>query len=296
MFLIPHHRKAGLFSQLNKLLTIMEHRQTADIHVDWSTGTLYGRPQDGNVFEHLFEQLAPLRPEDERVDRWPHWRYTGRHVSRQYPHTAWRTSLNAWWQYVSVRPDLLAEVESFIALHVSGITALHVRNYRIGAECTGGVASTLDDYAAAVEATEGKVFLATDNDEAARFFRSRFGDHVLLRDIPRSPDMQTELHHFRTQTIRDAQNCLIDALAMSRCSRLIHSVSNISTAVLYMNPACRTPSSSTTGQPHSPAPPPDRGVDASGKAWTSTPPSRPLITPPIKTTAGCSSRCSSSVW
>ena len=39
MILIPHHRKAGLFSQLNKLLTIMEHRQTANIHVDWSTGT-----------------------------------------------------------------------------------------------------------------------------------------------------------------------------------------------------------------------------------------------------------------
>ena len=48
--------------------------------------------------------------------------------------------------------------------------------------------------------------------------------------------MQTELHHFRAQTIRDAQNCLIDALAMARCTRLIHSVSNIATAVLYMNP------------------------------------------------------------
>ena len=237
MILIPHHGRAGLFSQLNKLLTIMEHRQTADIHVDWTTGTLYGRPHEGNVFEHLFEQLVPLRHGDERVDRWPHSRYTGPNVSRQYPHTAWRTSLNAWWQHLTVRPDLLAEAEAFLAPHWPGITALHVRNYRIGAECTGGVAPTLDAYAAALGGTEGRVFLATDNDEAVRFFRARFGERLLLRDIPRSPDMQTELHHFRTQTIRDAQNCLIDALVMARCAHLIHSVSTVSTAVLYMNPA-----------------------------------------------------------
>jgi hypothetical protein len=237
MILVPHVRGAGLFSQFNKLITVMEASQTADIYVDWRQGTLYGRRSDGNLFEHLFHQLAPLRRGDQRVSDWPHYRYTGTAAAALYPHDSWRRPLNLWWSKLRVLPALLAEADGFLAPHGSAVTAVHIRNSRIGAECPTRIAPTLGDYREALAGIERKVFLATDNAEAVHEIKELLGDRLLVRNFDRSPDMNTELHHWRRQTVRDAQDCLVDALIMARCCRIIHSVSNIATAVLYMNPA-----------------------------------------------------------
>ncbi|MFC7339385.1 alpha-1,2-fucosyltransferase [Haloferula chungangensis] len=72
--------------------------------------------------------------------------------------------------------------------------------------------------------------------EAVERFKSRFGDRVMVRAIGRSDGMKQEYHKSRVQTVEDAVNCLVDALIMSRCQHLIHSVSNIATAALYIHP------------------------------------------------------------
>lgn len=113
--------------------------------------------------------------------------------------------------------------------------ALHVRNYSISSESENKQAPTLEQYRQAVAELPGKIFLATDNVEAVTYFENEFPERMVTRKIPRSPDMQTELHKFRENTLEDAKNCLVDAVVMSKCAMLVHGVSNIATSVLYMN-------------------------------------------------------------
>ena len=240
MILVPHNRHAGLFSHINFIITHLDHSWETSYVVDWTEGLLYGEPSAGNIFELLFEQMGEREPMEPTCRHWPHYKYTGGEAAALYTGSgdqAWRLRLHRCWQRLRVRKELLAEVDEFMAKNGPIGTAMHVRNHRIGAECPGGFAPRLDDYMRVLNGVEGRVFLATDNMEAVRYFTGRFGNRIVCRDIPRSPDMETEFHLTRQQTAEDAGNCLVDALIMARCGHLIHSVSNIATAVLYMNPA-----------------------------------------------------------
>jgi len=237
MILIPHSPEAGLFSQINFLITYIDTLGHAEFFVDWSGGILYSTGDGTNVFEELFVQNRVRDEESEIVQEWPHHRYTGPGADPLYlSGNWWRARLHDCWEQLTVRKELLDEVEAYCVTWKERPAALHVRNSKIGAECPQGRAPSLEDYAAVVRGIRGPIFLATDNSETLEFFRELLGDRLLSREVGRSGDMKTEYHLSERQSIRDAQNCLLDALIMSRCSQLIHSVSNIATAVLSINP------------------------------------------------------------
>jgi hypothetical protein len=236
MTLGPHSRGAGLFSHINHVLTNLEHAGHRDVFVDWSHGLPYAQEDGSNIFEALFYQNTP-QPNGPAQSFWPHYRYTGAAADTLYlGDSTWRWELNRLWGMLRVREELLAEVDTYCSAWKELPSALHVRNLHIGTECPENRPPALEEYLAAIQDRPGPVYLATDNDEAARFFADRLGERLLSRQIPRSPDMQTEYHLTARQTARDTQNCLIDALIMARCAHLVHSVSNIATAVLYMAP------------------------------------------------------------
>jgi hypothetical protein len=234
---VAHKRDAGLFSHINFLITVMEAQERSDIHVDWREGLLYCQDRQGNLFESLFAQLESDDLGAVRINQWPHYKYTSKGAAALYRGSAdWRARLNQWWRRLRVLPDLLHEVEVVCGDWCSNATALHIRNRNIGVECPDGIAPNLTDYAEVALAFDGPVYLATDNAEAVEYFRRRLGGRLVTRDIPRAKDMSTEYHLEVPQSFEDARNCLIDALVMARCRHLIHSVSNIATSVLYMNP------------------------------------------------------------
>jgi hypothetical protein len=237
MILVPHNSRAGLFSHINLVVTLIENRGAADFHVDWTNGMLYCEPDRGNLFEYLFDQLASESPNDTRSCAWPHRKYTGNAAAALYRGKPdWRRRLNASWNRLRVSRDIIADVDSFCQNWCEATAAVHIRNHWIGTECVGGVSPSLEDYQAKLHDVDGKIFLATDNNEAVDFFRACFSDRLLVREIPRGRDMQSEYHLTARQGFLDARNTLIDALIMARCQYLIHSVSNIATAVLYINP------------------------------------------------------------
>lgn len=237
MILIPHHPKAGLFSQINFILTHIEALGHADFHVDWTHETPYSRDKGCNLFEELFIQTSSDDGSGPVVQEWPHYRYTWKEVDPLYlGGSQWRENLHDCWRKLKVRPDLLAEVDDYCAHWIEPPIALHVRNASIGSECPSGRAPGLEDYAQVIRGIDGPVFLATDNEEALAFFRKLLGERLHTRPAGRSPDMETEYHLSAERSVADARDCLMDALIMARCRMLIHSVSNVATAVLSMNP------------------------------------------------------------
>jgi len=237
MILVPHHPEAGLFSQINFVITQIEALGHDDFQVDWTSGTLYSDQGVDNLFEELFLPCGSEPGEGPVVRDWPHDRYTWRNADPLYlGGTRWREKLHECWRKLEVRPALIAKADEFCAGWPEPATALHVRNFNIGGECPGGRAPGLEDYAKVVRGIDGPVFLATDNEEALSFFRELLGERLLSRPVGRSADMETEYHLTGRRSINDARDCLVDALVMARCKTLIHSVSNVATAVLYQNP------------------------------------------------------------
>jgi len=237
MILVPHHPEAGLFSQINFVITHIEALRDADFQVDWTSRTLYSADGEEDLFEKLFLPCGRGLGEGAVVTEWPHQRYTWRNADPLYlGNTRWRERLNQCWRKLRVQPELIARVDEFCAGWSEQPTALHVRNLSIGSECHKGQAPGLEDYARVVRGIDGPVFLATDNEEAVSFFRELLGERLILRSAGRSPDMATEFHLTGCPSVEDARDCLVDALVMSKCKKLIHSVSNVATAVLYQNP------------------------------------------------------------
>lgn len=228
---------AGLFSHLNFVVTHIDTLGHAAFHVDWTDGNPYVSGESGNVFDKLFIQSLHPSDDDPLIEEWPHHRYTGANADGLYRGSSkWRWHLHHCWKLLRVRKQILDDAASFADAWAADATALHVRNSKIGVECPGNQAPTLEDYGRIPYGGEEPVYLATDNEEAVEYFSRLLGSRLKIRDIPRSADMNTEFHLTSPQSVNDARECLIDALIMARCARLLHSVSNIATAVLYMNP------------------------------------------------------------
>lgn len=84
---------------------------------------------------------------------------------------------------------------------------------------------------------EGTPFLMTDAEEELDAFRSRYGERLFWREQPRSLKATEEFHINYRQTREDVEHCFTDVLCLAGCQRLVHPVSNLATAALYINPS-----------------------------------------------------------
>lgn len=174
--------------------------------------------------------------------------------------------------HVRLRPELAAEIEAFAAGRFADrfMIGAHVRHPSHTVEQPNAVIAQADTYIARIrrEVAErglGKaggrdwgVFLATDQDRVVTRFAQEFGDRVAcFGDVRRTRAAEDaafdalpaearnrdghQLQHLVAAdrdgwSIRMAWEVVRDAYCMARCQVLLHVVSNVSTAVAYMNP------------------------------------------------------------
>lgn len=185
---------------------------------------------------------------------------------------AWRRQYHrVFTDHVHLRPELEAEVGRFVEVNLRKrvLIAAHVRHPSHTVEQPGSVIAHTDTYIRAVrrqllqsgisgDDADWTVFLATDQERTVVQFREAFGDHVACYDDVRrtrptedaafhalAPEEQNkeghQLQHLvaadrASWSFRMAWEVVRDAFTMARCQCLIHVVSNVSTAVAYMNP------------------------------------------------------------
>lgn len=241
-----HH--AGLFSNINKVISFMELYPY--VSVDWrSPECIYGTPKDGNVWEHLFvshsERLVLPSPSNaiEEVE-YPHDRYTFKNVAELYhdENLDWRYGLNEQWRKLRVMPFLL-DTAIRAAYQISGqqnYATVMVRSHGHAGEQTSGKSQSLEAYAEIMSllsrAIDIKFYLMCGDLETVDWMKSRFGNVVLNPNVNRADTRDVDMHLSTPQTVNDARHCLIDVLIASMGKWLIHPVSNMATAALYMNP------------------------------------------------------------
>ncbi|WP_216851096.1 glycosyltransferase [Acidisphaera sp. L21] len=183
---------------------------------------------------------------------------------------SWRRQYHAVFaRHIHLRPGLQAEIDAFSTQHFTGrfVIGAHVRHPSHTVEQPGAVIAHEDAYITRIRAELAKrdlgdtgwtVFLATDQDRVVDRFRAEFGDRVTyLTDVRRTRPAEDaafdslsaveknqdghQLQHLvaadrSAWSIDMAKEVVRDAWLMSRCNMLLHVVSNVSTAVSYMNP------------------------------------------------------------
>ena len=216
---------------------------------------------------------AELPPDRHNEAREPLMTYVRAYKLYQSPEFAGfrRQYHRVFAQHVRLRPGHQAAIDAFAAANLTApiLIAAHVRHPSHTVEQpTGQIASTERTIEAVRDAVRRRggdpdgpgwtVFVATDQDRVLHRFREVFGNRaVFFPDARRtradedaafdalSPAEQNQDGHQLQHLVaadragwhwRMAWEVVRDATIMARCHVLLHVVSNVSTAVSYMNP------------------------------------------------------------
>ncbi len=249
----------GFFSHANRVVNHLHHslghKGCKAVRVEWHVGEhtplfVYGTEEDGELWRRFFEPLHfPNAPRTERST----WEYadlsmTGLHAYRMYKRgSRWRTDYGrAFAEHVRVREELRNRVDELwrdggVADRAIGV---HFRHPEHSHECLRQI-PTMEVFIDCTEkllerAGAASVVLATDVREAVDAFGAAFGDRLLVQsDVARAPVGETQYDWGAPPSIALGEQTLIDALLLARCDTLLHTTSNIATAVGYMNPRLR---------------------------------------------------------
>lgn len=252
----PH--QGGFFSNFNKVISILHneigHCGIETVEVDWTLPQSikdfsYGTPEDGNVWNLLFEPLRFENAPDKRViittypEDGPHL-LTGYYAYQLYKDKAsgWREAYHrTFLRFIHVRSHLLSRTDDLMrgAKECFAI-GVHYRHPGHNRECPQPIPS-LDYFFQRIDQLARRrdnwiVVLATDVTSTLDAFRSRYGNRLISQSIPRSTD-DAQLHETEQRPrVSLAEDVLVDALALARCDVLLHVTSNVATAVGYINP------------------------------------------------------------
>lgn len=246
---------AGLFSLVNNLITCLDKYDY--VSVDW-TGSIYG---EGDLWPGLFENnrilskvtigsVQPSEVVEGYQDQWLTYKNAGQlYLSGD----EWRIKCHDLWGKLRVRQEIWLNVFRFPMLNqFRGKTvAVLIRAHGHAGEQLSGKSQTLEQYAEAIQAEKpDHLYIACQDIATLGWFEgtlssmsnlyypaNQFHYHPYAK---RSPSRDIDRHLVEPQTHRDAIVVLEEALIMSQCDVLVHPVSNISTAVLYMNPKVKS--------------------------------------------------------
>jgi hypothetical protein len=250
---------AGFFSHVNRVVNHLHHTLGHDgcaaIRVDWRVNEntplfVYGTEQDGELWQRFFEPLDfPDAPAEERASyEYADLAMTGLHAYRMYKRGShWRAEYGrAFAGRVHVREELRRRAAELWRDGAGGPrnVGVHYRHPEHSHECPRDMPA-MDAFIARTRAIiehepSASVVLATDVREAVDGFRDAFGERLLVQpDVARSPANAMQYAWDAPRGVRMGQQALIDALLLARCDVLVHTTSNLATAVGYMNPRLR---------------------------------------------------------
>ena len=263
MVVVQHD--GGFFSNFNKvinhLVCSLNCYGALAIEVDWNikkrnkfNNFFYGTHKDGNIWEHFFEQLSfPSRLfiMRKRTDLYRDLSITGSNAYDLYKSgDGWRQQYHAAFKkYIQIKPHILQEVELTYSQYLAGkyCIGVHIRNNAIKGEQPDGQMPPLEHYMAEIrriifsKKEEVKIFLATDVEEYVERFKNVFGNKIVTqKEVARlqfPTNTEEGIIYLYNPNLKWGEDVLKDCLLLSKCDVLVHRVSNIATAVGYINPS-----------------------------------------------------------
>lgn len=226
---------------------------TIQPYVYWDESCLYYQPEgyngvQSNVWEYYFEQVSTgtYKKDD------PAWlgfrNIEGKGISllkdqgAKYNTPEYRESVHKIIEkYIRIKPQVTAQVEAFYKKFMAGkkTIGIHLRGTDKPSEAKPIHPRVILDSAQklALKYPGCQFLVATDEvallEEAKKSLRGK----VIFSNSYRSPDGKPI--HFHAPNYSKAklgEEVLIEALLLARCTAFVHTVSNVSMSVLFLNP------------------------------------------------------------
>jgi len=257
---IRHLGREGLMANLLHVIEVLHRiRPDANVRVDW---TLDGRERGfrygdvgSDVWSGLFRPIGSNA--QSRAFNATHildlalWGSGKDHLTGmalQNQRAAYHRTIAKWIEVTN--PNVLSRTRQIFNEMLDGRFCLGVHR-RVGNDWVaelqknGKVPSletlltSCDKLLHSAGTADAVIFLATDDADAARAFKGAFGARLIMQDhIKRTTASEEEVHFgaWRTLSLADAEDVLVDTILLSRCNMLAHASSSVSTMASLLNP------------------------------------------------------------
>ena len=226
---------SGLLSLFNNVVSYLEKYE--EVEVQWDIGnTLYR----GNI-SNLWDAIAYPLHKCHRLNivTTPIMTYTWKNIAYFYLRDdGWRERLNYHFNKIKLLPRIYEIIEQQTSEILKDSIGIHYRtSSAIATEQLTDKIPTIDSIVRVCNRISQScpVFIMCDSDIALKEFQDQLGNKVYYFNIDRVNN-DNEYHFHNEPDLNHVQSIMAQTVALSKCHHLIHGVSNIATAALYMNP------------------------------------------------------------
>lgn len=229
---------SGLLSLFNNVVCYLE--QYHEIEVQWDTqSTLYYNANIANLWNAIAYPLHICK--NAKIMCTPIMTYTWKHVAYFYLRDdGWRERLNYHYNKITLLPEIYQLIDKEIKTDIlKESIAIHYRSSTsIATEQLTDKIPTIENIVRVVNRISRSlpIFIACDSNVSLAQFKEQLGNRVHYFNNLDRVDNDNEYHFHNAPDINHVQLMMAQTIALSRCKHLVHGVSNIATAALYINP------------------------------------------------------------
>ena len=241
---------SGFFSNFNKLITyLVDNPSTTKITFDMrshgpSTAFSYIKENE-ELFSKLFEEydeglettktISGDNYQDERITGVNAYNFYNSNRNKLQPFN------DAYNKYIKVKSHIQEKINKKInelKKDSDQIIGIFIRSNALAGEQPSKRMPKREEYINAIEniqkSNNVKYFFCIDNQEDLDYFKEMYKPNYYT-DIRRTSNTNDGEPHTKTMgTLEDLENSFIEVAIMSQCDILVHCVSNMVTASLYM--------------------------------------------------------------
>lgn len=183
--------------------------------------------EEKKAFKNVTHQIFP------KGETYPHG---GSHLYSK----AFRSKVNKEIikKYIHIKPSIQKKIEEFYEQHMAGkkTIAIHLRGKHIWGEVPFVPIEALLNEANMHANADVQFFIATDQVPLIEQAQGLLKGKVLYYECDRFSQTTSPIAGANKLDPKLGEDLLIEAMLMARCDFLVHTISNVSTAVLYFNP------------------------------------------------------------
>lgn len=215
--------------------------------VYWDKRSLYytqGFNKNNNVWEYYFEPVSHVHSTPQQPIHLQFTPYMPDVVEFCPEYMDQETRIKAHClivKYIKIKPRIQRKIDAFYAAHLAEkkTVAIHIRGTDKGIEEPLVTAEKIVTAALEYADDDAQFFIASDEKNLLnKLIKLLHGRTIVYYDCYRS-DTNKPLHIRSAHKPSHAQlgeDVLVEVCLMARCNALIHTLSNVSTGVLYFNP------------------------------------------------------------
>jgi len=252
--LIIKSHNGGFFSNFNKLIYYLKnYPNVVEIQFDVRSTDFKNQLPFIKINEEIFGKLFETYKENKNINRnligesYENEELTFKNAYNFYNENRYKLEPynKAFKKYIKLQPHLQKKLENLKnKLHsdYEQVIGIFVRSGALSGEQPNGKLPTRQDYLDAVNnintvSKKTKFFLRIDNNEDLEFYKNTLQPNFYT-DISRSDNNKKDALHINNNkylTLKELEDTYLEVALLSSCHILIHCVSNMTTASLYMN-------------------------------------------------------------